>query len=169
MALSRKSALTSFLTLAALALAACGSPDDPGIDPAAARAAEAAAQSEACSLLTEDEAAEFLGAPVTYVDPFKIRTFQACEWLNTEGSLNKVIQVGFFDLAVDSAIFRDLASAGGATEIEEIAGLGDEAYWNGSAELYVRTGTRVFSVSPSFAGDRQEATEIARLVIPRLK
>ncbi len=173
MAVSRKSILAivgSLAVLAALSLAACGSPDDPGVDAAAARAAEAATLPglEVCSLLTEDEAAEFLGVPVTYVDPFKIRTFRACEWSNDEGSLSEIVQVGIFDFAVDSDLFREAASAAGATTVEQFPGVGDEAYWTGQHELYVRSGDRMFSVIPAIAGDRDQAAEIARLIIPRL-
>ncbi len=165
MAVSRKSLLAIVVSLAA-----CGSPDDLGVDPAAARAAEAAAlpDLEVCALLTEDEAAEFLGVPVTYVDPCKIRTFRACEWSIEEGSLSEIVQVGIFDFAVDSDLFREAASAAGATTVEQFPGVGDEAYWTGQHELYVRSGDRMFSVIPAIAGDRDQAAEIARLIIPRL-
>ena len=167
--------VVTLLLATALALIACGDADELGVDAAAARASEIAANAavtaadlEACSLLTEGEAAEFLGVPVTSVDPLKIRTFQACEWSNDESQLIEVVQVGVFDFFVDSDLFREAASASGAHELDQVPGVGDEAYWTGTHELYVREGDRMFSVIPALAGDREQAAAIARLVIPRL-
>lgn len=176
MAVLRKPFLITVASFAALVVAACGDgSDDLGVDAAAARASEIAANAsvtaadvEACSLLTEGEAAEFLGVPVTTVDPFRIRTFHACEWSNDEGPLVEVVQVGVFDFSVDSDLFREAASAAGAHELEDFPGIGDEAYWTGTHELYVRQGDRMFSVIPALAGDRDQAAAIARLVIQRL-
>jgi len=162
----------ALLILAAVLLAACGSSEDPGVDPSAARASEvastpgAAGDIDACALLSEAEAAGFLGAPVTGTEPFKIRTFYACEWSAEAGVVDLVLQVGVFDFSASSAVFTDAASAAG--DPEPMSGVGDEAYWTALHELYVRSGDRMFSVIPTTPGDRDQAAEVARLIVPRL-
>lgn len=158
----------------AILLAACGgdSDDDLGVDPQAAREAEASANAdattediEACSLLSEDEASELLGVAVTSVEPTAIRTFAACDWINDATLPIKSLQVGIFDFTASSNLVKETAGALG--ELDEVSGIGDEAYWNGS-QLYVRKGELMMSIFPSGDGGREQAEAAAKLVVPRL-
>ena len=125
-----RSRFAALMIAAAVFLAACGGGnDDLGVDPQAAREAEATEAAngarediEACSLLTVEEAGELLGATVTSVEPMVIRVFSACEWVNDATLPIKALQVGIFDLEVDSDLFQESAGAGGSVELEEVAG-----------------------------------------------
>lgn len=153
--------------------AACGGDDDDlGVDPQAAREAEASADAdattadiEACALLTEAEASELLGATITSVEPMVIRTFDACEWVNDATLPIQALQVGLFDFKASSQVLNDTAGAIG--DLEEIPGVGDEAYWNGN-QLYILKGERMMSIFPSRDGGRDQAVAAAELVVPRL-
>ena len=171
-----RSRFAALMIAAAVFLAACGGGnDDLGVDPQAAREAEATEAAnatrediEACSLLTVEEAGELLGATVTSVEPMVIRVFSACEWVNDATLPVKALQVGIFDLEVDSDLFQESAGAGGSVELEEVAGIADEAYWTGLGQLYIRNGSLMVSIFPSRDGGREQAIAAAELVVPRL-
>lgn len=166
---------TATLALATFALAACGGgSDDLGVDASAARASEVAANAhatradiEACSLLTEEEAGELLGLAVTSVEPVVIRVFSACEWVNDDSLPAQALQVGIFDFEVDSDRFRETAGAAATAELEDVAGIADEAIWTGD-QLYLRSGSLMLSIFPSRDGAREQAIAAAALVVPRL-
>jgi hypothetical protein len=167
---------TTTLVIAVIALAACGGgSDDLGVGASAPRASEVAANAnatradvEACSLLTEEEAAELLGLAVTSVEPVVIRVFRACEWVNDDGRPVQALQVGIFDFGVDSDRFRETAGATATTELDDIPGIADEAAWTGG-QLYIRSGSLMLSIVPNRDGGREQPIAAAALVVPRLK
>ena len=178
--------VTALIALAAISFAACGSDSDDGDSPATsvteatpADASPADANgtgtvtpdgrdgSGPCSLLTDEEGNQLLGVTATSVEESVTGPFVACQWINDASLPIELLQIGTFDFDVDPDFFRETASASDTGTLEEVAGLGDEALWDG-IQLFIRRGELMISVIPSNSGGREQAIAAAELALPRL-
>lgn len=162
---------------AAFALAACAAPADEQRDSTQASAASAAASaagpspgapsaaSGPCSLFTQAQMSEVLGAPVTRLSE---QSSRKCIYYTA----NPVVYV---DLELD----REGAEAGwagvtggdsliGAPQ-DSTAGLGDGAFFGPRDRLYVRKGRAFLAIEAGFDdGVRARARKVARAALERL-
>ena len=127
----------------------------------------AAAQQDACALLSMSEVAEATGMPVGYTSSVKYTGNQSeCDYRPTKGSLRGVLVLVNWQGGA-AALKKALADEGaGATKVE---GVGDEAYSAG-ASFYVRKGDVFVSIQtvgfPANAGAKARA--LAQKIVGRL-
>jgi hypothetical protein len=165
-----------------------GDEDDPaeGDDDSAADETEAEADddddesdesSDACSLLTVEEAEGILGETVSGAEPSQPSPlFAVCSWPaeSTESFAIIVLQV-LDEFPGGAEAFHDTTLEGleqSGEEGEEISGLGDEAVYYAGL-LQVREGDELFAISVTLAdGDdasnRAATEEAAQLVLDNL-
>jgi hypothetical protein len=113
------------LTAMALALGACGGDDDGGPsatagDSGAGRNDE---QVDACSLLTQEEAAEALGSNIEPGEANDFKPFFGCRWA-VEGTADYVDVTVLTGSTSELEYYYDLTD-----ETESIDGYGDKAQW----------------------------------------
>ena len=171
------------LVLALLGLAACGREDVPATDtPASEPTQEASAGDESsataaatpveadCPWLTDAEATEILGAPVTVTQPAGNQAVCDVPYVSGVPGVGLVVREGGFTLDQTRSPFESMGTA------ETVEGLGDEASWIVQTEtqryLFVAKGDNVVQVTMSTAMPRTDLKEkgeaIARAVLTHL-
>lgn len=168
------------LLLLTLGLAACGSDDDDGPGGADDGGAEASAPDDddaddddgasidACSLLSEDEVADVLGAPATS-GPGTGPGASVCTWSDDAGR-TITISVGSPRTAPGNEF--DPARVNGLGTAEEVASLGG-AFYVGIGTVAFASGDRLHMVQVATGAtaeeDRAAAEELAPLVDDRIE
>jgi hypothetical protein len=169
--------LTTMLTVAGAAWAiAAGAYTEPNASAlqARGRSSRSPADSQACTLLTKEDAAAALGESVNGPDaasgPSSMAagtTASSCEYMGS--GLHKVnLNVMSMDAAT-AAVYKGLCAQKGK---EGLSGLGEVACWYSPKheELQVLKGGTFFSVELRRSGDPTEAIKsVARKVFDRLR
>jgi hypothetical protein len=171
-----------FVAIVALALGVVGCSDDGDDESSTGQEASSDAQADGngggssaeggCALVSEDEVAEATGAEVS--GSMELPT--GCQWEVSGGEAG-----AYYEWQDVTGAFEGNRAAGGGMEVEEIAGLGDDAYLRtmtnangevlagetwvqvGDVEFFVRTGLVEWS-------DEVEAGEkaLAELLVERV-
>lgn len=173
-----------------MAVAACGGDSDDddttGVatptQPAAA-ATEPAAESptsdvpasvelDACELVTQDEVETAIGTAVVAGEPQQAANLYTCKYSDPEAPIFGLAGVAVFvaDNDDDAREIYDLAKSN-AAEVEEVTGVGEEAYWDAILNtMQVVDGRYELSIDVSSDVEDQiaAATAIAQAAIGRL-
>jgi hypothetical protein len=126
----------------------------------------AAAQQDACALVTTSEVAEATGMPVGYTNLVRYTGNQSeCDFRPSKGSLRGVLVLVNWQGGA-AALKKVLGDEGAnATKVE---GLGDEAYATG-ASLYVRKGDTLVNIQlVGSPGNVAKARALAQKIVNRL-
>ena len=93
------------------------------------------------TLLTDEEAAEYFGAPATHEGPEDVGALVKVAYTPTDGTTQMIITSTLSKDSLDNfeAEIRDEAKARG-TEPEKLEGLGESAYFTGSAVRFFKDG-----------------------------
>lgn len=170
--------------LITLFAAACGSNPEQSAAPAppAANAPAPTAARDACTLITEEEAAQILGSPARLTPRSASATRTACDYITEkyETFSLEVIWSGAEDdiKTARAAAPAATAAAGGAQDkvVNEAMGLsrvdklGDEAYFSRRALSYVRKGDVLLVFQNAGLNDRarEQWEALARAALARL-
>jgi hypothetical protein len=133
--------------------------------PAPARGT-AAAQQDACALVTMSEVSEATGMPVGYTNLVKYTGGQSeCDYRPSKGSLRGVVLLVNWQGGAD-ALKKALADESGATKVE---GVGDEAYSAGP-NFYARKGNTLVTIQMvgSPGNTNAKAKALAQKIVDRL-
>src|ERR1041385_2147263 len=133
--------------------------------PAPAKGA-AAAQQDACALITTSEVAEATGMPVGYTNLVRYTGNQSeCDFRPSKGSLRGVLVLVNWQGGT-AALKKALADEG--ANANKVEGLGDEAYPTG-ASLYVRKGDALINIQlVGSPGNVAKAKALALKIVDRL-
>jgi len=144
-----------------------------GADCPAPMRGSAAAQQDACALVTTSEVAEATGMPVGYTNLVKYMGGQSeCDYRPSKGSLRGVIVLVNWQggaAALKKTLDEEEAGTTKEGTVFKVEGVGDEAYAAG-ASFYVRKGDAFVTIqlvgSPGNAGAKAKA--LAQKIVERL-
>jgi Protein of unknown function (DUF3558) len=172
--------------LLALAVAGCGAAATPspvapaastapGAAPTAAASSGTAAPSapaasgsagSACNLVSASDILSLTGATSATVitDTVDVMGHAGCSWALKPGAGGVVVSTWTGAAATDFA--AEWSSA--IQAYTAVSGVGDEAHWDGTGELWVKVGGEYASFQVGLAFDETITINLAKLVVPKL-
>jgi ABC-type Fe3+-hydroxamate transport system substrate-binding protein len=159
-----------------IALASCGDDDSssatattasgtPTTADAAGTSTTAPTAGDACRLVTEEEAADLLGGPVT-ADARSAGGVDSCSYARDPAT------EGILAVTVTSQLDYYEAQKANLPDPTDVTGLGDEAVWDDTLDqLLVRAGDQAFGVTwggNGITADQASAVALAQAIISRL-
>jgi hypothetical protein len=164
------SSLVALAIVSAVAMPGCGGdrPTGSASSAPAAQSADATRAVDPCTLVTNAEATQALGAEARQDRPSEANIpprLLTCRYTAPRGEglavMSVMVRTGYSDAEAKSS-FQGTREVG---QTEAVSGLGDDAFWL-MDQLYVLKGTRSVTV----AGDieRAAAEELARKALDRL-
>ena len=159
--------------LMALALAGCGSQSGDDNATATAEGPRAAASTDPCSLVTNEEVGAIIGEPITGTE----KGDGSCTWQTADAQASTVtIEINQIDAAGEMAtakqaagILKDMGGAvadqgGAGTDVNaalsdsgDTPKIGDEAFFGPNQQLSVRKGNSYIAISPPMMRSRMSA------------
>jgi len=149
----------SLFVVLMMVLAACGggSPEGGGDNGGGDR------EFDRCTLMTAEEAEQWLGSPVDEVEPadLPVGADSTCSYRSTSNERSILIQV-------DDGEFYFAEEGSGARGPETISGLGEDAHTDGTYVAFLKDGWSVRVSQIQGAMTQAQLEEIAHLIESRL-